>query len=217
MTQQTQESFTQCFFASHGDLCEASATTSLDDAQAGKENAASIAAKAQQKDDEAQTRLAKLNTGAAILAERVESLRDQDTREFEALAERALIEDVDLESEARTSAHRRDLLTQARNIAEHAHAVILPRERLSALLARAVSLTARANLSSWCALEAGVSRYEASKPLLEKDGSVSFGESGAAWTAFQAQMHAHRVASEAVAVVEAEHNRQRMLEAQGVL
>jgi hypothetical protein len=57
--------------------------------------------------------------------------------------------------------------------------------------------------------------------LLEKDGSVSFGESGAAWTAFQAQMNAHRLASEALGVVEAEHNRhqhrQRMLEAQGVL
>ena len=212
---QTQE-FTPLFFGSHSDLCEAS-TAPLEDAQVGKENAARIAAKAQQKDDEAQARLAKLNTGAALLAERVDSLRDEDTSEFGALAERALTGDIDLESEARTSAHRRDLLTQARNIVEHAHAVILPRERLAALLARAVSLTAKANLSSWCALEAGIARYEASKPLLAQDGSVSFGEQGAAWDAYVVQMNAHRLASEALAAVEAENTRQRMLEAQGVL
>jgi hypothetical protein len=209
--------FTPLFFAAHADLCDMAAMTSLAEAQAGKENAVSIAAKAQQADDLAQARLAKLNSGAALLAEKVDAIRDEDAQEFGALAERALLSDVDLESEARTFAHRRDLLTQARNILEHAHARILPTERLAALLARAVALTARANLSAWCALEAGILRYEAAKPLLDQDGSVSFGDQGAAYDAYIVQMHAHRAASEAVATCEAKQTRQQMLAVQGVL
>jgi hypothetical protein len=214
---QTQESFNPLSFASHADFCELSATTPADDAKAGKEDAVRVAAQAQQLSDAANGKLAKLNTGAADLSERITSLRDEDAREFSELAERALTGDIDLESESRTSADRRALLAQLRNILEHAHAVILPRERLAALINQAVLLTARANLSAYCALEAGVARYLASKPLLEKDGSVTYSEQGAAYEAFEASMHAHRAASEAVAVVEAEHNRQRMLEAQGVL
>jgi hypothetical protein len=214
---QTQE-FKQLFFASHADLCEASATTSLDDAQAAKENAIRVAGQAQQLSDAANAKLAKLNTGAGEMAEKVNALRDLDSREFSDLAERALCEDVDLESESRTSAERRNLLTQLRNILEHAHAVILPRERLAALINHAVLLTARANVSSHLALEAGIVRYLASGKLLEKDGSVTYSEQGQAYEAYTAQMHQHRLASEALAVVEAsEHNRQRMLAAQGVL
>ena len=211
----TQE-FNQLFFGSHADLCEASATTSLDDAQAGNEDAIRITAQAQQLADAANTKLAKLNSGAGEMTEKVNALRDEDAREFSDLAERALIEDVDLEGESRTGTERRNLLTQLRNILEHAHAVILPRERLAALVNQAVLLSARANLSSYIALEAGIVRYTASKPLLEKDGSVTFTEAGAAYEAFTAQMHAHRAATEAVAIVEAENHRQRVI-AQGAL
>lgn len=212
-----EQEFNQLFFSSYADLCEAAAGTALDDAQAGKENAVRIAANAQQLSEASDAKLAKVNAGAAFLSEKVNVLRDEDARAFSELAERALTGDAELDTESRISTDRRSLLAQTRDIVEHSHRVILPRERLTALTNQAVLLAARANLSSYCALEAGIVRYLASKPLLEKDGSVTFGEQGTAYEAFKLQMHAHRQATEAVAAVEAEQARQRMLAAQGVL
>jgi len=201
------------YYATHADLCEDSAVTTLTEAQNGKRQTADGAAAAQKMSETAHDKLTKMHRGSVALSERVTELRALDAAMFKDYAARAVSdESVSHENEARNAGERKQLIASLNSALEFYHSAILPRERLAALVADSRLFAAGAQLSSYVALEAGIVRFNASAALFAADGSVGFGEHGAAYEAFVAQLHAHQKASDAEVMITAEENRQRALQ-----
>jgi hypothetical protein len=205
------------YYATHADLCEDSAITTLAEAQAGKQQAALIAEAAHKASEVAHDKLATMHRGAAGLSEQVSALRALDTAKFTEYAMRAVSDEaVSHEDESKQQTERKALLSSLTGALEFYNSSILPRERLAALVLDSRLFAAAAQLSSYVCLEAGIIRFTASKPLVEADGSVGFGEHGQAYELFVSQLNCHRKAADAEALIVAEENRQRAL-AQGRL